>query len=483
MIAEQPATSTTSASTSSCSPSFSTANYPIIAGGEAEIASGGSFSEVVDYATANDVELVAIDVEGRTAIDSLIMKPGEATTLEDVKGKTIGVKGKIPASVAAMLAGAGLVEGTDYQTVLLDGFDPIAHYHLDGIAGFPGYKSNEPGQLERAGLPYDLFDPTKYDVPGSFGDPVRHQGVGRRPPDGARGLPAGDDEGPRRRPRRSRRGHARRRSTSSRPTATRASCRWRARRTAGTPTPRLLQDRDARPATGIGVPDVAALQAELDAYAEVGLFGGTAPDAADVRRSPTPSPSVYDGDRGHLARRLTHPSVSMRVGTRTKHSDAPKHSDGVRRKSGGGAGIIVGVIEHLRAAWDEMTAPGAPFAMSTIDVRGIPTRVFDSGPADDAGDLGRRRRSSATATYVVYEDEHYTYAEIGAQVRSLAHHLRDVHGVGSRRPRRARPCATTPSGSSATGRSRRSAPPSSGSTRGGRRRRWSTACTTPARRC
>ena len=32
--------------------------------------------------------------------------------------------------------------------------------------------------------------------------------------------------------------------------------------------------------------------------------------------------------------------------------------------------------------------------------------------------------------YVVYEDERYTYAEIDAQVRALAHHLRDVHGVG-----------------------------------------------------
>ena len=61
-------------------PGFSTANYPIVAGGEAHVASGGSFSEVVDFATSNDVELVAIDVEGRSAIDSLIMKPGEAAS-------------------------------------------------------------------------------------------------------------------------------------------------------------------------------------------------------------------------------------------------------------------------------------------------------------------------------------------------------------------------------------------------------------------
>ena len=45
-----------------------------------------------------------------------------------------------------MLAGAGLVEGEDYETVLLDGFDPLAHIAIDGIVGFPGYKSNEPGR-------------------------------------------------------------------------------------------------------------------------------------------------------------------------------------------------------------------------------------------------------------------------------------------------------------------------------------------------
>ena len=64
---------------------------------------------------------------------------------------------------------AGLEEGVDYETVLLDGFDPLAHWALDGIVGFPGYKSNEPGQLERAGIAFDLFDPTDYDIPGSFG--------------------------------------------------------------------------------------------------------------------------------------------------------------------------------------------------------------------------------------------------------------------------------------------------------------------------
>ena len=40
--------------------------------------------------------------------------------------------------------------------------------------------------------------------------------------------------------------------------------------------------------------DVAGLQAELDAYAEVGLFGGTAPDVSQFV-APDPIASVYDG--------------------------------------------------------------------------------------------------------------------------------------------------------------------------------------------
>jgi long-chain acyl-CoA synthetase len=68
--------------------------------------------------------------------------------------------------------------------------------------------------------------------------------------------------------------------------------------------------------------------------------------------------------------------------------------------------------------------------MSDIVVRGIPMRVFDSAPADMRV-IWQMTPAHADKTYVVYEDERYTYADIGAQVRSLAHLLRDVHGVGS----------------------------------------------------
>jgi NitT/TauT family transport system substrate-binding protein len=149
--------------------SFSTNNYPLIAANEAQFASGGSYTEVLNFAKSNDAAFVVVAVEGKTAIDALIVKEGQATALADLEGKTIGVKGKITPSVKAMLAKAGLVEGTDYKTVGIEGFDPTVHIKLPGIVGFLGYKSNEPGQLDRAGVHYMLFDPSKDGIPGSFG--------------------------------------------------------------------------------------------------------------------------------------------------------------------------------------------------------------------------------------------------------------------------------------------------------------------------
>lgn len=150
-------------------PSFSSENYPLIAANEAQFSSGGSFGEVVDFAGRNAAGFVTLAVEGRTGIDTLLLKPGTATTLEDLRDTTIGVKGKITPSVAAMLQQAGLVEGIDYETVLIDGFDPKVHIELPDIVGFPGYKSNEPLQLTAAGVEYDMFDPADYNIPGSFG--------------------------------------------------------------------------------------------------------------------------------------------------------------------------------------------------------------------------------------------------------------------------------------------------------------------------
>ncbi len=151
-------------------PSFSTANYPLVESNQAQFSSSGSFSELVTFAAGNDAELVALSIDGHVAIDLLMVHPEMVASLADVAGTTIGIKGALPPAVAVMLRQeADLVEGEDFQTVLLDGFDPTAHWELPNIAGIPGWRSNEPGALERAGLDFDVYDPAEHDIPGSFG--------------------------------------------------------------------------------------------------------------------------------------------------------------------------------------------------------------------------------------------------------------------------------------------------------------------------
>jgi ABC-type nitrate/sulfonate/bicarbonate transport system substrate-binding protein len=271
--------------------SFSTANYPLIAGNEAQFASGGSFSEVINFASANDAELVAVVVEGRFPIDALIVKPGTAQTLADLEGSTIGVKGAITTAVAAMLAGAVLVEGEDYETVLLDGFDPVAHIALDGIDGFPGYKSNEPGALDRAGVEYDLFDPADYDVPGSFGVIYTSRQFLDEQPTAAQDFV-----------RATMRGLA---DAIADPEAA-AQTAFDLVETGGNPNFLSFEGETFRWQTDAelirqsyaegepyGVPSIELLQAEVDAYDEVGLFTEELPELTDVA-AVEPAASVYD---------------------------------------------------------------------------------------------------------------------------------------------------------------------------------------------
>ncbi|MFV0306944.1 MAG: ABC transporter substrate-binding protein [Desertimonas sp.] len=275
-------------------PSFSTQNYPFVASGEAQFGAGGSFSEAVNYATANDAELVAVIIEGRVAIDTLIVKDGEATTLEDLEGTTIGVKGAIPPSVAAMLAGAGLVEGEDYDTVPIDGFDPQVHIGLDGIVGFPGYRSNEPGILERNEIPFTLFDTAAYDVPGSFGVIITSRQFLDEHPTAAEDFIRATMRGLE--------------DALADPEAAAATA-MAAVDAGGNPNFLSAEGETYRWTTdsatlteglpegvGVGVPDEELLQAEVEAYAEVGLFGGEVPDI-DPFFDAAPIEAVYDDGR------------------------------------------------------------------------------------------------------------------------------------------------------------------------------------------
>ncbi|MGK2928567.1 MAG: class I adenylate-forming enzyme family protein [Acidimicrobiales bacterium] len=86
------------------------------------------------------------------------------------------------------------------------------------------------------------------------------------------------------------------------------------------------------------------------------------------------------------------------------------------------------MTDHYQQAWDEMTGPGGPFETTTIEVRDVPINVFTSAPPDMRV-LWDLAAGHGDRTYLVYEDERFTYAEIGTRVRALAHLLRETHGV------------------------------------------------------
>ena len=148
--------------------SFSTANYALVADNKAQFASAGSYVELLRN-TPKERPLVAVYNLGKTAIETLMVRDdGKITSILDLRNKTIGIKGDLPPSIQVMLAKNGLKRGVDYKEQLVDGFNPVAHFQLP-IDALPGFKSNEPGQLERSGVNIRQFDPGRYNIPGSFG--------------------------------------------------------------------------------------------------------------------------------------------------------------------------------------------------------------------------------------------------------------------------------------------------------------------------
>ncbi len=87
------------------------------------------------------------------------------------------------------------------------------------------------------------------------------------------------------------------------------------------------------------------------------------------------------------------------------------------------------MTNHYQAARQELLAPGAPFELVDIVVRDIDIKVIKSAPPT-MRHIWEATQAHADKIYLVYEDERYTYGEIAAQVRALAHVLRNDHGVG-----------------------------------------------------
>ena len=186
---------------------------------------------------------------------------------------------------------ANLTEGEDYSTVPVGGLRPVAHWALPGLAGIPGWRSNEPGRS--SGRPrFDLYDPVDYEIPGSFGVIYTSRAFLEQHPSAVedfmratmRGLAdaIADPE-------------ERRRSPSSRSTGH------------GNPsflspegeTFRWATDAETIVATTpegshIGVPIGDELEQQISEYAEVGYWGDDEPPAIEGRYDPDLVDDLYD---------------------------------------------------------------------------------------------------------------------------------------------------------------------------------------------
>jgi long-chain acyl-CoA synthetase len=83
--------------------------------------------------------------------------------------------------------------------------------------------------------------------------------------------------------------------------------------------------------------------------------------------------------------------------------------------------------QELKTAWDELTAPGAPFELVVQEVRGAPLKVYKNAPPNVRA-VWLSTAAFADRTYLVYENDRITYAEAHVLVASIANWLH-AHGV------------------------------------------------------
>jgi long-chain acyl-CoA synthetase len=74
--------------------------------------------------------------------------------------------------------------------------------------------------------------------------------------------------------------------------------------------------------------------------------------------------------------------------------------------------------KELKKAWGELTAPGAPFEIETLTVRGIPVRAYKNAPPT-VRHLWLASKAFAEREYLIYQDERMTYGEAHRQVAAV----------------------------------------------------------------
>jgi len=171
---------------------FSTDNVALVSADRVQMSSLGSDSEVL-AAVARRAQLEGILTYGKTAISELIT-PGAShyTSLKQLDGTTIGIKGALPYEVAAMMAKAGVDIASLKQ--VQESYNPNV-INQGRITALPVYKSNEIHTLESEGQKFHVWDPTSYGVAASFGVMVVNTGFAKAHPTAVEDFLRADLEG------------------------------------------------------------------------------------------------------------------------------------------------------------------------------------------------------------------------------------------------------------------------------------------------
>ncbi|MCZ6656520.1 MAG: class I adenylate-forming enzyme family protein [Gammaproteobacteria bacterium] len=80
------------------------------------------------------------------------------------------------------------------------------------------------------------------------------------------------------------------------------------------------------------------------------------------------------------------------------------------------------MYDQLREVWTELTAPGAPFEITEVEVRGITIKTYATAPSS-LREVWLSSSQFADRDYLVYEDERWTYAEAHRDVAAVANWL------------------------------------------------------------
>ncbi|MEU5882984.1 AMP-binding protein [Spirillospora sp. NPDC047279] len=85
-------------------------------------------------------------------------------------------------------------------------------------------------------------------------------------------------------------------------------------------------------------------------------------------------------------------------------------------------------VPTVRQVREALTAPGQPFEMDQVDIRGVRTRVWKHAPTT-LRDILELSRGHGDKPYLVYEDDRVTFAGHYARVAAFARRLTGDHGV------------------------------------------------------